>query len=71
MHLESRGNRLAAAALHALYRPRQAQALWRRLAYDYGVDASGDQRERAKAALMGKLELPRLRVRDPCRSEAA
>lgn len=42
---------LAAAALEALHRPRQARELWTRLAGDPEVDASEDQRERARAAL--------------------
>ena len=40
-----------ARALDALYRPRQAQALWKRLAFDMGVAADSEQRKRARAAL--------------------
>lgn len=51
---EEEGNRLefAARALEALYRPRQAQALWKRLAFSGEVAADSEQRERARAALM-------------------
>ena len=47
------GDRLesAAAALAALYRPRQAAALWRRLASSRDVLASAWQRQRAREAL--------------------
>ncbi|HEX6861687.1 MAG TPA: hypothetical protein VF414_02670, partial [Thermoanaerobaculia bacterium] len=50
---ELEGNRLevAARALQALYRPAQAQALWKRLAFSKEVDCDPDQRERARAAL--------------------
>lgn len=50
---EDEGNRLemAARAFQALYRPRQAQELWRRLAFDMGVMADSEQRTRARAAL--------------------
>lgn len=50
---ETDGLRLesAAAALAALHRPRQAQALWRRLATSSEVDANEEQRGRARGAL--------------------
>ena len=50
---ETEGNRLefAALALQALYRPAQAQALWRRLAFSQEVETDSDQRERAREAL--------------------
>ena len=50
---EVEGNRLefAARALQALHRPRQAQALWTRLAFSKEVYTERYQRERARAAL--------------------
>lgn len=50
---EDEGNRLefAARALEALYRPRQAQALWKRLAFSMEVATDSEQRRRARAAL--------------------
>lgn len=50
---EIHGNRLesAAKALEALFRPRQAQVLWQRLASSNAVYAEEDQRQRARAAL--------------------
>ncbi|HEX5716956.1 MAG TPA: hypothetical protein VF179_12405, partial [Thermoanaerobaculia bacterium] len=50
---EVEGNRLevAAQALQALYRPAQAQALWKRLAFSNEVEAGQEQRDRAQAAL--------------------
>jgi len=55
---ETDGDRLAsaAAALDALHRPRQAQALWRRLATSGEVRADSLLRERAQAALEGRGE---------------
>ncbi|HEX3130944.1 MAG TPA: hypothetical protein VH394_26660 [Thermoanaerobaculia bacterium] len=41
----------AARALQALHRPRQARALWQRLATDNDVSAGCEMRERARAAL--------------------
>ena len=50
---ETDGDRLegGAVALEALFRPRQAQALWQRLASSNAVHANDDQRQRARAAL--------------------
>jgi hypothetical protein len=55
---ETDGDRLAsaAAALDALHRPRQAQALWRRLATSGAVRADSLLRDRAQAALEGRGE---------------
>jgi hypothetical protein len=53
------GDRLAAAAaaLDALHRPRQAEALWRRLATSSEVEAGGELRERARKELKRRAEL--------------
>jgi hypothetical protein len=50
---EFEGNRLecAARALQALHRPRQAQALWTRLAFSKEVYTDLEQQNRALAAL--------------------
>ncbi len=50
------GERLehAAAALEALHRPRQARALWQRLATSDEVFFTAEQRQRAQAALEGR-----------------
>jgi hypothetical protein len=50
---ETDGERLAsaAAALDALHRPRQAEALWRRLATSPDVDAGSELQEQARREL--------------------
>jgi hypothetical protein len=54
---ETEGIRLygVAAALEALYRPRQARPLWQRLATSLDVNASDEQRQHARSVLGGSV----------------